>query len=220
LVLIALMLYRMNIHLAIAAALLAGCSAQAIEGEGAGSLEERLLERRELALGSTSDIAMRATGDGGEVMDFEAPSVNGGRVVVGVNADGLLLLEEVTVELSDFALEKESHGTPVRLELTDATLRLGAETVVEAVWHRDGDLASGVVTGDLLLDWALVGSDGDPKPLATQTIRNAELGLRVYLEPDGTIGATIDSVVPGRIWAFGAVEISDLTLALSGREAR
>jgi hypothetical protein len=203
--------------LAVSTATLVGCSFAA-EGElpGPSTLWEELGTRETLALEEQSDVDVKARDRSGADLPCVQPEVIGGRIVLRSTESGLLLVEALDVDLTDVTIEPGVVHSE-EIQLTDLRLRLGTQLVLTPEWGEDGRDAYGEGTADMLLDWAVVSTTGEVYPLATQRIRDAGFTVAVRLEDDGSITADMASWVPGPVWDFSAVEITDFNMAVSAR---
>ncbi|RMH41566.1 MAG: hypothetical protein D6689_10775 [Deltaproteobacteria bacterium] len=204
---------RISLPLLVAAGLaLAGCSFESADEAARVSLYERLGTRERLAIADPSFVGVAAYDRAGRPLPCVQPTVRGGDTVLRASTDGLLVVEDVRVDLSDITIEPGVVLPDEPLVLTDVKLRLGTQMAIEPQWAPDGRSARGVGRVDILMDWALLDDDGDHLPLATQRIRGAELEVRAELADDGTVRADLTSAVDGTIWDFAAVELTDFAM--------
>jgi hypothetical protein len=208
----------LNKTLAIAVALIAitGCTFDDgyVDEEVDQSLAYRLGDREALSLESTSLVGVAAYDDDGNNLPCVQPTVGGGEALLRSTDSGLLLVEKMTIDLSDVVVEPGVvHSQPIHL--TDIELRLGTQLVIEADWSADGRSATGTGRADLLMDWAVLDDDGDHLPLATQKLRQVEFAVTARLNEDGMITTEVISTVEGRIGGFAnRIELSDFSMAV------
>jgi hypothetical protein len=178
------------------------------------SLHHRLGTRENLVLEPTSLVGVAAVDENGEPVPCIQPTVVGGTAVLRSTEDGLLLVEDLEIEMSDITIQ-EGIVLNQDIHLTDIVLSLGTQIVVEADWTAAGVRAHGFGTADLLLDWATVADSGNVYPLATQRLRDSEFYVEVKLEEDGSITASVTSSVEGELASFtNKVQLSDFSMAV------
>lgn len=200
-----------------AAASLGACN---FDDDGQGtderaSLYERLGTREALSLESTSLIGVAAYDDAGNPLPCLQPSVEGGEAVLRATPEGVLVVEKMSVRLSDLVVESGVvYSEPIHL--TDIELRLGTQLAVEPSWTEDDNAASGDGTADLLMDWAVLDDDGDRLPLATQLLRRTDFRVHAYLGDDRQVHLELLSSIDGRVAGFGnRVELSDFAMVVN-----
>lgn len=176
------------------------------------SLQHRLGTRETLVLEPTSLIGVTAVDEDGTELPCLQPSVTGGSAILRSTEDGLLLVEKMTVQLSDVEVEPGVvYDAPIHL--TDIELRLGTMLVLEPPWAPGRAEATG--RADLLMDWALLDDEGQHLPLATQKLRAAEFAVDVRLTDDGRVTAAVTTAVEGHLAGFaGKVELTDFSMAV------
>jgi len=205
------------VTLALALSTTTACAVESPDPDPEPDLQHRLGGRVFLPITAPCEVAFGITNDAtGTEMPPLQPEVTGGELILRTTADGLLLVEGLTIELGDVDTTKPVGDDIHRLQLTDLRLRLGTLAAIEPEWSAVQ--VAGTGTGDLLLDWALRDDDGDVHPLATQRVRAAELGVIVAVDAEGRIGAALDSVTSGRLWDFGDIAVGDLSLSLTASE--
>jgi hypothetical protein len=202
----------------VALAPLLGCAFDDTGDLPAKGLFERLGTRESLALVEPNMVGVAAYHRSGAALSCIQPDVGDGELVLRSTASGLLLVEKLTIELSDVIIGPDEVA-PDPVHLTDLYLALGTQLVLEPRWSDDGLRAEGNARGDLVLDWAAIARDGQPVPLAPQKLDELEFGLSVRLSPDGTIEADLGTAAKGPLWSFDAVAIADLALAVHATTA-
>jgi hypothetical protein len=209
---------KKNIACAVAAA--AGLTGCAFDGGGelaAGTetLEERLLTREFLALEPTSAVGVQATDGEGNELPCLQPTVVGGTAVLRSTESGLLLVEDLDVQLSDVQIRAEILGSEP-IHLTDIVLRLGTQLVTAPTWGEGGIEAAGSGDADLILDWAMRTRDGEVYPLATQRLADTDFGVQASLRADGTIAAHVQTAIAGDLSNFAnRIILSDFSMAVT-----
>ena len=210
-------MYKIQFAIVAAVVALSGCAFDD-SGDVLGqeeSLHHRLGTRENLVLEPTSLVGIAAVDENGEPVPCVQPTVVGGTAVLRSTEDGLLLVEDLEIQMSDITI-KEGLILEQDIHLTDIVLRLGTQIVIEADWADAGVRAQGSGTADLLLDWATVADSGNVYPLATQRLRDSEFLVDVVLNEDGTIGASVTSAVEGELASFtNKVQLSDFSMAVS-----
>jgi len=202
-----------TLTIALAALTLSACAAQAADDAqpGQDNLKSRLGARETLALERTSSVHMGVR-ETDAAMDNMSPSVLGGHTTMRATSDGFVIVEALSIDLSDVSIDKQ-WPSPHTVELTAIQLRLGSHLAIDAEWV--GDRATGVGRADLLMDWAMRTDDGEILPLATQRARDVELTVDVRMAADGTISGNVTASVAGQIWRFTGIEVHDLALVLN-----
>ncbi len=178
------------------------------------TLESRLGTREALSLDQTSLVGVGAYDDAGNPLPCLQPSVNGGDAMMRATPDGVLVVEKMTINLSDVVVEPGVvYDAPINL--TDIQLRLGTQLGLDTTWSDDGMSATGTGHADLLMDWAVLSNDGKVLPLATQKLRNVEFDVRATLGDDGLVHAEVMSAVDGRLGGItNHIELSDFSMAV------
>jgi len=208
-------MHKTIIALAVSFVALSGCSFEDSAAPwGHESLYERLGTREFLSLQQPSLIGVAAYDRDGEPLPCVQPDVVSGTAAMRTTEDGTLLVEGISIYLTDITIEPGVVLPDEPLQLTDVRLRLGTQIAIDTEWN--GDRATGSGRGDLLMDWAILDDSGKVLPLATQKIRDAELLVDVSLA-DGEVHADVTSAVDGTFWDFSAVELADFSMAVSAK---
>ena len=178
------------------------------------SMYSRLGTRETLTLEPTSLVGVAAYDDDGNPLPCLQPSVAGGEAVLRTTDQGVLVIEKMTIQLTDVVVEPGIiYSAPIHL--TDIELRLGTQLAVEPAWADDDNAAEGAGKADLLLDWAVLNKDGDHLPLATQLLRRVDFKVEAYLDETGAVRLEVGSSVEGRIGGFAnRIELSDFSMAV------
>ncbi len=188
---------------------------QGYEPDEAGqTLESRLGTRESLSLDPTSLVGVGAYDDAGNPLPCLQPSVTGGDAMMRATPDGVVVVEKMTIDLSDVVVEPGVvYDAPIHL--TDIQLRLGTQLGLDTTWSDDQLSAEGTGHADLLMDWAVLTDDGKVLPLATQKLRNVEFNVRSVLGDDGQVHAEVMSAVDGRLGGItNHIELSDFSMAV------
>ncbi len=182
-------------------------------------LAERLATPTTLDIVSPSYALFVAETQGGGEIDHEPLQVESGRLVLHADERGALVLDALTVDLSDMTVDDGVFANQPRV-LTDLRVALTEATVVEQPWSDNGRAARLNVHGTISLDWSLVDeATGDPMPLPTQTWREVEINAYVFLQRDGSVAATLASTLPGRVFDFWGIEISEWMMNVTATDA-
>ncbi len=206
-------MYKIQISMVVAAIMLTACTFdEGVEPTEARTLYSELGPRVSLDLEPTSLVGVVAVDGQGNSLRCVQPNVTGGRAVLRSTKSGLLLVEDLEIDMSDIVIESGVvYEAPI--ELTEIRLTLGTQIAIDPTWSDDE--AGGVASADLLLDWSVRGSNGDVNPLATKRMRDVEFKVDVALAPDGTITATVNTSVEGRLGGFAnKIELSDFSMAV------
>ncbi len=204
----------------------AGCSfddGQA-PGDGSDALRERLSERQTLVLEAASDVGVTALNNAGQPIPCVQPTVTDGEAVIRAAENNAalpaqLIVEGMTVNLSDVYVPAAESTYPADLHLTEVRLRLGTQLVLEPEWSFNGDFAVGTGRADLLLDWSLLEDDGDALPLATQLLRDVTFDVYVELTDDAAVVTEVRANVAGSLWNFSVIELTDLKMDIRATTA-
>lgn len=183
------------------------------------SMFSRLGARETLTLQPTSLVGVAAYDDDGNALPCLQPSVAGGEAILRTTEDGVLVIEKMTIQLTEVVVEPGViYSAPIHL--TDIQLRLGTQLAIEPTWADDDNAAEGFGNADLLLDWSVLDKDGDHLPLATQILRRTDFAVNAYQDADGQIRLEVGSTVEGRIGGFaGRIELSDFSMAVKASTA-
>jgi hypothetical protein len=178
------------------------------------ALHVELLDREKLSLDDSSLIGVNATDNYGNELPCLQPSVQGGTATMRTTETGLLLVEKMTVHLSDITIKPGILGDQTIL-LTNMTLQIGTQIVIDPEYGNNGEFATGQGTADLLLDWSFESHTGNTFPLATQIIRDAQFSVTAELQEDGSIRAEVDAHIDGYLGNFAnRIAIADLSIAV------
>jgi hypothetical protein len=183
------------------------------DGGGEG-LATQLRQRAFLDITKDSDVAVSATGRGGQSLAVN-PNVLGGEAILRTTQDGWLLVEDLEIPLDDVTVPPGMlSDRPV--VFTDIVLRLGTQLAVEPLAPVDEADVSLVGWGDadLLLDWSMLSWDGqDHLPLAMRRIADVPFAVAVELDADGELHASITARVDGVVDDLGElVVLKDLAV--------
>jgi len=138
-----------------------------------------------------------------------------GHVAMRADDSGALVVDQLTFDVGNVTVGKEAVP-PDGITLTEIQVRLARPVQIDRTdWSDDGSFASGEVSMDLLLDWAILGGRDQVFPLATQHINGVPARISVGLGDDGMVTATLDAETGGVFWSWaGIIELSDLHLEL------
>jgi len=192
-------------------------------GESTGStgspLHMELLERESLDLKESSLIGISATDNYGNDIPCIHPSVQNGTAVLRTTESGLLIVEDLTINLNEIHITPGLFGNQDIL-IKNISLHLGTQLVILPHYGIDGEFATGQGNADLLLDWSFRSNSGNTYPLATQRVRDVEFTVEVKLADDGSIQANVDATIPGLLGSFAnRVAISDLSVAVKAKSS-
>lgn len=210
-------MFKTTIITLVAGLALVGC---AFDEEGPGtetgeSLYERLGTRETLVIGPSSLVGISAYDQNGETLPCVQPSIVGGIAVLRSTNSGLLLVEDLEIELTDVIVEAGVIHSE-EIHLTDLRLQLGTQIAIETDWI-DGK-AGGAGKADLLMDWAVQTDKGEILPLATQRARGTEFVVKVSLdETTDVVTVEVTASIEGRIGSFAnRIELSDFSMHIVG----
>lgn len=210
-------MFKTPIAIVVAALTLTGCAFdEGDEPVGEESLYARLGTRAMLVLEPTSLVGVVATDTNGNYLPCMQPTVTNGTAVLRSTKNGLLLVEDLEIELSDLTIPPGVvHSESI--QLTNIRLQLGTQIALEPDWAAGGGLhAGGSGTADLLLDWSVRSDSDQVYPLATQRLRDAEFLVEVGLQPDGSVTAYVATSIEGRIGSFAnRIQLSDFSMAVN-----
>jgi len=183
------------------------------EGGGEG-LATQLRKRAFLDVSRDSDVAVSATGRGGQNLDVN-PSVLGGEAILRTTQDGWLLVEDLEIPLDNVTVPPGMlSDRPV--VFTDIVLRLGTQLAVAPLAPIDGETVAlaGWGDADLLLDWAMLSWDGQNHlPLAMRRIADVPFAVAVEMDAAGDLHASITARVDGVVDDLGElVVLKDLSV--------
>jgi len=208
-----------TLSIVVAAVVLSGCSfdPEGPEVVGEETLYQRLGTRETLSLQPTSLVGVMAYDEAGNVLPCVQPTIVSGEAVLRATTDGLVLIEGLEIALTDVKIEAGVlHSQEVTL--TDIRLRLGTQLAFEPDWGTGRLSAVGGGQADLLLDWAVVASNGEILPLATQKMRKADFAVDIKLNYDGTITASVATSVEGELGNFAnRISLSDFSMAVKAK---
>jgi hypothetical protein len=198
---------------ALSATLFTAACGFAPDGGGEG-LATQLRQRAFLDITKDSDVAVSATGRGGQSLAVN-PNVLGGEAILRTTQDGWLLVEDLEIPLDDVTVPPGMlSDRPV--VFTDIVLRLGTQLAVEPLAPVDEADVSLVGWGDadLLLDWSMLSWDGqDHLPLAMRRIADVPFAVAVEMDADGELHASITARVDGVVDDLGElVVLKDLAV--------
>ncbi|HUQ06239.1 MAG TPA: hypothetical protein VM261_27230 [Kofleriaceae bacterium] len=198
---------------ALSASLFTAACGFAPDGGGEG-LATQLRQRAFLDITKDSDVAVSATGRGGQSLAVN-PSVLGGEAILRTTQDGWLLVEDLEIPLDDVTVPPGMlSDRPVTF--TDIALRLGTQLAVSPLAPIDDADVSLVGWGDadLLLDWSMLSWDGqDHLPLAMRRIADVPFAVAVEMDADGELHASITARVDGVVDDLGElVVLEDLAV--------
>jgi hypothetical protein len=198
---------------ALSATLFTAACGFAPDGGGEG-LATQLRQRAFLDITKDSDVAVSATGRGGQSLAVN-PNVLGGEAILRTTQDGWLLVEDLEIPLDDVTVPPGMlSDRPV--VFTDIVLRLGTQLAVEPLAPVDEADVSLVGWGDadLLLDWSMLSWDGqDHLPLAMRRIADVPFAVAVQMDADGELHASITARVDGVVDDLGElVVLKDLAV--------
>lgn len=204
----------MNLLRALPFAALAACGF-APTGESI-TLAEQLSSRAYLDVATDSQLAVTAVAHG-QPLEL-APTIIGGEVVARTTADGYLLIEDLTLPLADLTVPAGVFGaTPTRF--TDLVVSLGTQLAVPL--PPDGgelDVVAGTGRADLILDWALVDTDGTVRPLGLRRAPRTPFTVAIHRDVDGTLRAELGARTSEVVIA-GDAALTDVALAVVGASA-
>lgn len=210
-------MFKTPIAIVVAALTLTGCAFdEGVDPVGDETLYSRLGTRETLVLEPTSLVGVVASDNEGNPLPCMQPSVESGTAVLRSTKSGLLLVEDLEIELSDVVIPPGViHSEDIHL--TNIRLQLGTQIALEPDWTAGGGLSvEGAGTADLLFDWSVLSDSGAVYPLATQRLRDAEFLVEVGLHPDGSVTAFVTTSIDGRIGSFAnRIQLSDFSLAVS-----
>ncbi len=210
-------MFKTPIAIVVAALTLTGCAFdEGTDPVGEESLYARLGTRATLVLEPTSLVGVVATDNNGNYLPCMQPTVTDGSAVLRSTKNGLLLVEDLDIHLSDISIPPGVvYSEPI--ELTNIRLHLGTQIALQPDWAAGNGLhTGGTGTADLLLDWSVRSDSGDVYALATQLLRDTEFLVEAGLQPDGSITAYVATSIEGRIGSFAnRIQLRDFSMAVN-----
>jgi hypothetical protein len=141
-----------------------------------------------------------------------------GKLTVHVRPDGRLVVDALSLSLGDIQLSEQSvppHGITLR----DVKVGLQNEAPPECLWASDESSAAARGSVRLLLDWSLVGADGEIIPLAQQRIDGVPMELEIVRDAQGKLVAVLSAAREGVFLRWtGYMELADLRLELEATQ--
>lgn len=208
-----------------AAIALTACTGEPVDGTGGDPLgpsaRERMAGRQSFALAATapeggSFVSGQLSGALAGEPQLVALPVVGGRVTTRTDADGLVQLEQLEIELADVVLS-EAQFPPHGLWLSGMRLRAARPAEAPVTWSDDDQHAVASVEVDLVLDWGVVVDDGELHPLASQTARGVRFELEVAASGPGGLSLSAGAFADGVVWRWSSlVELADVGVELVG----
>jgi len=186
-----------------------GTSACSFEPDsGRPDLASQLRKRAFLDISTDSDVAVSATGRGGQHLDVAPSVLGGGEAILRTTEDGWLLVEELEIPLDDVTVPPGTLADrPVTF--TNLSLRLGTQLAVRPSVPLDDSAVAltGFGDADLLLDWAMLSWDGDVLPLAMRRIADAPFTVALEVDADNQLHAAINAHVDGVVDDLGELVV-------------
>jgi hypothetical protein len=181
------------------------------DGGANGVLGTRLTTPTTLAIAAGSQAEVSGRDQQGADVSVGPLMVERGTMTVRRTDGGDLQLDRFDVELGDVIADDGTLAGHPRT-LTNVKLSLGRAIVLGNAWSLTGETAYASASGDLRLDWSLVGDDGQVLPLSTQKIANADVFVYVAAEADGSISGRLSVKVDGKVFGNWGVELRDFSM--------
>jgi hypothetical protein len=177
------------------------------------SLAERLSDRAYLEVDPTSQVDATAIASGRALS--VAPAIVDGALVVRTTDDGYLLVEDMTLPLTDVTVPSGMFG-PAPVRFTDLTVSLGTQLAVPLPADSGAALA-GSGRADLILDWAMVDRSGRIIPLGMRRAPRAQFTVAIHEGKGGTLHAELATQLDGvAIAIIDGAALTDVALAIRG----
>ncbi len=176
-----------------------------------------LLERGapELAVAtdaSAGTVSAARKSDGEWVPSLQDLHIAAGTVDVSADADGALVLEDLSLDVGTIEIPDTVLGYPV--QLTDIHIGLVAPAKCIAEWSGAGDEAHCDATVDLSLAWSLV-NHGTTSPLGSPDLPPVPVEI-VVTGSGSSVHAELRVHAPGTLWDWaGLIRFDDLSLIVA-----
>jgi len=142
--------------------------------------------------------------------------VSGGTMSLHTDAAGQILLTEVDADLSDIAISPTAFP-PDGLTITDIHAMLEDPVVGPGDWSIDDQRVIAAVTGNLLVDWAVVQDTGEALPLVQQRVEGVEFAIDAQQDDIGAITVAVVATRAGDFFTWSdLVTLSELSVLLHG----
>lgn len=179
---------------------------------------ERLEDGVVLPLAVDSTFTLTAVRNGAEArtFDIELPALAG--TLEASASGGELAVDALSVDLGDLVVSAEDLPSS-GLRLTGVSVSLAEPAAATGLWSLDDETGQVELEVAFVLDWAVVGPDGEAIPLAPQHIDGVAATFQVTRE-DGRLVATLDGALDGEFFDWsGLIELRDLGFQVSARES-
>jgi hypothetical protein len=161
---------------------------------------------------SAGTVSAARKSDGEWVPSLQDLAIQAGTVAVSAEADGTLVLDDVSLDIGTIEIPETVLGYPV--QLTDIHIGLVAPVKCLAEWSALGDEAHCNATVDLSLDWSLV-NHGSTSPLGSPDLPPVPVEI-VVTGTGSSVHAELRVLAPGNLWDWaGLIRFDDLSLVVA-----